>query len=623
MLVRLLATSVAILLAMQVGIASPLHNQLTNNPSPYLAMHGHDPVAWQEWNAEAIARARRENKLLYVSSGYFSCHWCHVMQRESYRNPAIAAILNKYFIPVKVDRELNPALDAHLIDFVERTQGISGWPLNTFVTPAGYPLVGMVYVPADNFLAVLKNLSGEWQHHRLELAQLAERAALELETQRHTKPMLIGPDAPAHFRERLFHATWESADELQGGFGQENKFPSAPQMYVLLRLQKINPEPRLEKFLHLTLMQMATQGLRDQLGGGFFRYVVDPAWQVPHFEKMLYDNALMAVLNMEAAQVLHDPVYASVARETLDFLLREMRNPDGSFMASFSAVDGQGSEGGYYLWQPEQVRQLLTKQEATAAIKLWQVQGAPELEAGHHLVQAMSIPALATQMQLSPAQLTQLLDSAREKLYTARSKRSLPKDTKVLAGWNGLALSAFIKGAIKFPDKDYRAAAVRLRRFIQTSLWRDGRLLRSIKQGGSGFGQAGLEDYAYVGEALYEYAKWTGDEADWRLAHELVSQAWNRFYSAEKGWRLSENSLLKYGEWESLIAEGAMPSSSAVLMAITQGLAEHEHDDVLRHRVLGALQQGGREIETAPFWHAQQIMNLLETPAMLRAVSVR
>ncbi|MDH5395424.1 MAG: DUF255 domain-containing protein, partial [Gammaproteobacteria bacterium] len=283
-----------------------IENQLQQHASPYLAMHGDDPVAWQEWNKEAVKRALNENKLIYVSSGYFSCHWCHVMQRESYKDKQVAEILNKYFIPIKVDREINSALDSRLIEFVEKTQGHAGWPLNVFITPEGYPLVGMTYVPRSNFISILNNIQKKWHEDSKQLKQIAVSASEELNKTQQSESKAIPPDSGVSYM-RLFLQQAESmSDDMAGGFGDENKFPSYPQLKTLLKGYEYHPTEKLKHFLLLTLNNMASQGLNDHLSGGFFRYTVDPVWQVPHFEKMLYDNALLASLYTDAAVIFNN-----------------------------------------------------------------------------------------------------------------------------------------------------------------------------------------------------------------------------------------------------------------------------------------------------------------------------
>jgi len=283
-------------------------NTLKGNSSPYLAMHGNDPVKWQQWNSDTVARARKENKLLFVSIGYFACHWCHVMQKESYQATDIAKVLNSEFIPVKVDRELNPALDARMIEFVNRTRGYSGWPLNVFITPEGYPLFGLVYLPHDDFKALVEKLATYWQQDSAGLIADAKLAASELAPADidFTKTNLT--DRVDLAGEQFVKRTLIEADQFMGGFGEQSKFPSVPRLDALLRQYKKNPDEKLGKFLKTTLNSMQKYGLNDSLGGGFFRYTVDPQWRVPHFEKMLYDNALLASLYF-TVYILKQPIY--------------------------------------------------------------------------------------------------------------------------------------------------------------------------------------------------------------------------------------------------------------------------------------------------------------------------
>ena len=320
-------------------------NSLYNHASPYLAMHGRDPVRWQPWNKQVVEQARQQDKLLFVSSGYFSCHWCHVMQRESYQNDTIAALLNKHFIPVKVDRELNSALDSHLIDFVTHTQGQAGWPLNVFITPDGYPLVGFTYAPPDNVIKILTSLEKEWRGKKQELKALAKAASDELSAAEVALSSTLPSDLAIGMMDIFVNQNFSYSDDMQGGYGQENKFPSVPKLATLLAIYQRKPNEQIKQYLHLTLHNMASQGLRDQLGGGFYRYVVDPGWQVPHFEKMLYDNALLAELYYKAAIVLEEPAYRTIANETLDFILKELNTSSAAYAASLSAVDDKGVEG--------------------------------------------------------------------------------------------------------------------------------------------------------------------------------------------------------------------------------------------------------------------------------------
>ncbi len=590
----------AALLALPTG-AAPRSNALAGHPSPYLAMHGDDPVHWQTWGPEAWAAARRENKLLFVSSGYFSCHWCHVMQKESYRNPEIARLLNTHFIPVKVDRELQPALDARLIDFVERLQGQAGWPLNVFITPEGYPLVGTVYLPPDDFAALLRELARQWQATGAEMAELARAAGESMRPAPLALPATVPADLGARYATALRRAALTLADEMAGGFGEQSKFPSAPQLAALLEEQVRAPDERLRRFLVLTLERMASQGLRDHLGGGFFRYTVDPLWQTPHFEKMLYDNAQLAALYLRAAAVLDEPRWIAVGRETLDFVLRELAVEGGGYAASLSALDGDGVEGGYYLWRSEELERRLTPAELAVARRHWGLEGAPELAAGFHLRIAEPLPAVAEALGISLDTARRRLDAARTKLRTARAQRTLPRDDKVIAGWNGLLLSALARAATLPDGERYQAAGARLHDFLLQRMVVAGRLVRA-RAGEQVAGEAGIEDYAYVIDGLLDWQARQAPGPAGEAVHRLLADAWQGFFGPE-GWRLSRESWLRYGSGEPVLADGVMPSPSARLLAATLTAGRGERVKLAR-RLLGA---GEETVLDAPFWYATQI----------------
>lgn len=584
-------------------LAATLTNQLQQHASPYLAMHGQDPVQWQEWNASTVDRAKKENKLLFVSSGYFSCHWCHVMQKESYQDKTIATFLNQHYIPVKVDRELSAALDARLIDFVERTQGIAGWPLNVFITPDGYPLVGMVYVPPDNFLEILTKLHKEWQTNTKDLTQMAIEASKELQFTMRGVDAEIPVNLVKDYQTSLLHQTFTVADELQGGFGQENKFPSVPQLMTLLKVYQNTQDHRLNKFLHLTLDHMAGQGLRDQLDGGFFRYAVDPGWQIPHFEKMLYDNALLTELYLQAAKILRDRKYRLIAQDSLMFMQQSMQLPSGGLLASLSAIDNLGIEGGYYVWERDEVEKLLTKQEWPLVEAHWGLKGVTDMDHGHHLVQANSISQIARESGLPETEIEKHLQSAQKKLLIQRSKRQLPADKKILAAWNGLALSAYVSAGIEklIPVEQVRG----LKNYIQKILW-DGQQLYRMKSSTGQHTTADLEDYAYVTRGLLAWTKWQSNESDWKLLETIVSQAWTKFYGVN-GWKISEHSLLKYRESQTLVIDGPMPSAAAVLIKTSLELAHLRGNKSLRKQALTALSVGHDTLLENTFWYASYV----------------
>lgn len=581
-----------------------LSNQLNDHDSPYLAMHGDDPVQWQEWNEQTIKAAQHQNKLLFVSSGYFSCHWCHVMQRESYQNKDTARLLNQHFIPVKVDRELNASLDSRLIDFLEKTRGYAGWPLNVFITPQGHPIVGMVYVPPVDFQGVLQSLADEWRARSDELTMIAAQATKELTANTNTKKISITKDFKKQLNKKFMLETFSQADEMQGGFGEQNKFPSVPQLDVLFDTYQKNKDQRLGNFLQLTLNVMASQGLRDQLGGGFYRYVVDPGWQIPHFEKMLYDNALLASLYLKAARVFNRDDFEQIGRETLDFMLEEMKGGD-AFIASMSAIDDKDIEGGYYLWTEDELKKLLSDDERKVAQDLWQITGPADIEHGHHLITANSLDDIAKQNNWSYKKTKSLLTSARSKMLKHRKARVLPLDKKKIASWNGLVLSALVAGAkLKTNNQQYYQAANNLQSYILKHFWDGKRLYRAI--GKQAFGDAGLEDAAYLTKGILDWASLTKKKKDYQKAIKLAEKSWQWFYT-DKGWKLNRNALLKYKETEAAIAEGPLPSPSGVLIQASIELSKRTGNKTLKAKASKSLDMAAGKVQEQPFWHATYV----------------
>ena len=610
-----------------VATGKAAKNSLYQHASPYLDMHGRDPVRWQEWNAKTLQQAKKQNKLIFVSSGYFSCHWCHVMQRESYQNNEVAKLLNDFFIPVKVDRELDSALDALLIDFTERTQGHAGWPLNVFVTPDGYPLVGMTYVPTDNFLKVLKILNDQWLKKPGELRDMAQAASSELSVAEVSDSSNISKLWVNELKKIYVYQSLSSSDDMQGGFGEQNKFPNVPKLTALLELyvwneskeqstdkSKNQVNQKLKTFLTLSLDKMASQGLWDQLGGGFYRYAVDPGWQVPHFEKMLYDNALLASLYYRAADVFANERYRKLADATITFMLNDLTTASPAFAASLSAVDNHGIEGGYYLWTNEVLKQTLSAEEYKLINLYWGLSGAVDLDDGHHFAEVMSVAALAKELKISETYAKAQLQSVRKKLLKVRAQRVLPKDEKILTAWNALSLSALIAGARQ--NKQHKQAAEELVEFFRSKLWdaKQKELHRAYSDRAS-LGGGTLEDYAYTAQALLAWWQLEKKAEDKKWLEEIINQAWQRFYS-EQGWVLAENMLLKYGSGQTIVSDGPLPSPSSVLIETTYRFAELTDNDKWKEKALRALNVGHQDMREQAFYYASQLAALLKVESL-------
>ncbi len=568
-------------------------------------MHASDPVHWQPWGKAAMELARREDKLIYISSGYFACHWCHVMQRESYQDATIAARLNLGFVPIKIDRELEPVLDAYLLEFVRATQGYAGWPLNVFMTPEGHPLLGVVYLPPERFQELISKLEVRWREGRQELKGTAVRAADALMEMQQSIQSLTEPVEPAELERRFLAQTMLAADELAGGFGQEQKFPLAPRLTAMLSLQQTRQQGRIKDFLILTLERMAHGGLRDHLGGGFYRYTTDPSWSVPHFEKMLYDNAQLVPVYLDAAKVFARPEFERIALHTLDFMLQHMRTREGAFVASLSAVDEQGREGAYYLWDQDELKHRLTTQELALARLAWGFEGAATMEGGYLPVQAKSVSTIVQQSGLSESEVRSQMQSAKRKLLHARDQRGLPRDDKRLTAWNGLALSA-LASAVSQGHRHYATEARHLRDFLVERLWDGERLQRALDDHGRSLGAGNLEDYAFVSHGLLAWAAYTREESDYQLAAEIAAAAWSTFYS-DVGWRMAESSIIPKLPTQVHIADGPTPSPSAILVQVSMQLMDRSAIKPHAERIRAYLSMVSRDLAARPVSYATQV----------------
>ena len=540
-----------------------LQNQLSNHASPYLAMHGNDPVQWQEWGPEVLEKARQSKKLVFISSGYFSCHWCHVMHRESYSDSEISALLNSYFIPVKIDRELRPALDDYLIDFVQKTTGQAGWPLNVFLTPEGYPLLGLTYAPPETFNQLLVRISTTWKQQSEKATRLA-RELVQHELQQQPQAGSVTQQQQKNFPHQAVKQALEIADEFEGGFGNQNRFPMTPQLLMMIDYLRNNDHPKLRDFLTVTLDQMKNLGLRDHVNGGFFRYTVDPGWTEPHFEKMLYTQALLVQVYLVAAEVLQRPDYLEVARDTLDFVLRDMRADKGGYVSSFSAVDAKGHEGSGYLWQQQELKRLLSEDEFEAVSRFWNISPQNHFEMGNLPLQYLSVQELAGQLKLPESEIVSRINSARKKMRDMNKTSLMPVDDKVLTAWNALLLSALSQAAMQLDDKNYLDKARKLRDFLVSYAWDGARLSRARDQGRS-IGRAGLEDYAYLTTAISDFAVLTGSSEDLNLAVLFAAKAWLLFYQ-ESGWKTGDENLLPGMTGQAALSDGALPAADAWLL---------------------------------------------------------
>ncbi|OOG25920.1 hypothetical protein B1C78_05570 [Thioalkalivibrio denitrificans] len=585
-------------------------NNMGDSPSPYLRLHDDDPVLWQAWEDATLELARESNRLLLVSVGYFSCHWCHVMQRESFKNEEIAARINTHFVPVKVDRELDAALDGRLMNFIHVTRGFGGWPLNVILTPDGYPLVATVYMTPDDFDGFLERVHGHWQEEGDQLRVVTREAARELAELERTRQAPV-PDAGLdEMLDRMLNAKRGMADKMSGGFGNQSKFPQAAQLRVLVESMRLRDEPWVREFLTVTLDEMMHRGLRDHLGGGFYRYTEDPEWQVPHFEKMLYDNALLAELYLLAAEALDRDDYRAVGLETVEFMLERMATGRGDFVSSLSAVDDQDVEGGYYLWDKDEVRERVGEEAWAVVEPAWGFDTTPILEHGYLPVQARQPGDVANMLGLETAQVKALLEEARTRLLEARASRVLPVDDKVVVAWNGLTLSALARAAPH--DETAARAGAALHERVMAAMWRDGELPRALDAEGVPVGEGELEDYTFVARGLADWASYTNDRDVWEQAAEVALAAWTYFHN-EDGWRPTRVPVLPGSPRLVHLEDTPLPSTSATMHEITARILRHTENRELAERAERAERRVTRNLLESPFVHASQILYLHES----------
>jgi uncharacterized protein YyaL (SSP411 family) len=509
-------------------------NRLAGETSPYLLQHRYNPVDWYPWGEEALGRARREDKPLLLSVGYSACHWCHVMERESFEDADIARLMNERFVNVKVDREERPDIDSIYMQAVQAMTGHGGWPMTVFLTPDGVPFYGGTYFPpADRhgmpgFPRVLEAVSEYYRDKRGEATHVGREL---LERLRQSERVRAGTELlTPSILDAAYQGLRAEFDSRYGGLGRAPKFPQPMALDFLLRYWRRRHAPEALQMVRQTLTRMARGGIYDQLGGGFHRYSVDQVWLVPHFEKMLYDQAQLALLYLQAWQATGDPEYRRVTEETLDYVVREMTHPDGGFYSTQDA-DSEGEEGKFFLWDRAEIESLLDSETARAAMAYWGVAAGPNFE-GRSILHVPGEPhEVAASLGIAEDRLRELLARARAALFAHREGRIKPgRDEKVLAGWNGMMLRAFAEASRALGRPDYLRVAARNAGFLLSALVRDGRLLRTWKDGRAkllGY----LEDHATVIDgllALHEVSldpRWL-DEAR-RLADSMLDLFWD------------------------------------------------------------------------------------------------
>lgn len=575
-------------------------NRLAKEKSPYLLQHAYNPVDWFPWSDEAFEKAKRENKPIFLSIGYSTCHWCHVMERESFEDEEVASLLNQDFVSVKVDREERPDVDHLYMSVCQALTGQGGWPLTIVMTPEKKPFFAGTYFPKQRkygrygLMQLLPQLAGKWKEDPEKVAQIGEQIVDE--TQKRMIANLEGELSEA-LLDQAFETYVELFDPVNGGFGDAPKFPTSHNLSFLLRYWKRTGNEKALRMLETTLEAMWRGGMYDHVGFGFARYSTDVKWLVPHFEKMLYDNALLTMTYIEAYQATGKPQYARVAEQIITYVLRDMTDPDGGFYSAEDA-DSEGEEGKFYVWTPQEVQEVLGNEDAELFCDVYDITPEGNFE-GH------SIPNRIERHPVRPEE-EERLEAARLKLFEHREKRIHPhKDDKILTSWNGLMIMALAKAAKALQKPEYAGAAVKAAEFVLNRLRReDGRLLARYRDGEAAY-LAYADDYAFLVWGLIELFEATHEPKWLQTAVELNEEMLRLFWDEEKG------GLFFYGhDGEQLftrpkeIYDGALPSGNSAAALNLHKLARYTFNAALAQKADEQLRAFAGSVERYPSGHA-------------------
>jgi len=599
-------------------------NHLIHEKSPYLLMHAHNPVDWYPWTEEAFERARQEEKPIFLSVGYSTCHWCHVMERESFSDPAIAEVLNQHFVSIKVDREERPDVDGIYMTYVQATTGSGGWPMSVFLTPDLKPFFGGTYFPPDDrfgrpgFRSVLLRVAEAWQKDGARIRQSAERVTQELG--RMVNAGVSEGGAPQiSALENAYQQIRASYDPNYGGFGEAPKFPRPVVLNFLLRdYARSGRQEALEMTLH-TLRAMAAGGIHDPLGGGFHRYSTDAAWHVPHFEKMLYDQAQLAASYVETYQITHDPFFRETARDILEYVRRELRAPEGGF---YSAEDADSlietgkpehGEGAFYVWEAAQIERVLGPDTAAVFDFYYGVEPSGNVSAEHDphgefggkniLIVRHSLAETARRFGKSEDEIAATLETARKKLFAARSRRPRPAlDDKVLTAWNGLMISAFARASQALDEPRFLPTAEAAAGFLQSHLFDSGagRLKRRYRAG-EGAVEGFVDDYAFLIQGLLDLYETSFDVHWLSWAAQLQAKQDELFWDSQQGGYFSTSGrdasiLLRMRD----AYDGAEPSANSIAALNLLRLSQMTDRQEWRSKAETIFRVFARRLEASP-----------------------
>lgn len=584
------------------GKEFPYTNALIHSSSPYLQEHAHNPVDWYPWDKKALQKAKDENKPLIISIGYSACHWCHVMEHESYSDTAVANYMNEHFVSIKVDREERPDIDQIYMSASQLLTGSGGWPLNAFALPDGRPFYAVTYLPKDRWLNLLHQLVKLYQEEPAKVKEQAEALTKGIQgTPLIKQTHDLAKEKLKSVYGQLFDEVKKSIDFKEGGFGRAPKFPLPSGWELLLQYHYLTGNKEALQSIEITLDHMAMGGIYDQLGGGFARYATDKYWRVPHFEKMLYDNGQLISLYAHAYQVTHQSLYANVIRQTLDFVKREMSNKEGGFYSSINA-DSEGEEGKFYVWTMKEINELLQDKTAQLITDYYQLTATGNWEEGKNILYYdVDDETFAQQHHITTAALHQELQKAKTLLFEARAKRIRPStDDKILTSWNALMLKGYVDAYRALGEEEYLSMALKNASFLEDNMIRkDGSLWRNILKGEPSISGL-LDDYALLADAYIELYQVTFDLHWLEKANELTQYAIKHFRDPKSGLFFytsdeAENLIARKTELE----DNVIPASNSVMANVLYRLGIYLSDQTYIDDAKEMLAQVIQQIPTA------------------------
>lgn len=589
-------------------------NRLAKEKSPYLLQHAHNPVDWYPWGEEAIQAARAADKPIFLSIGYATCHWCHVMEKESFENPKIAELMNGAFINIKVDREEMPHIDSLYMEFAQSMMsGTAGWPLNLILTPSLQPFFAATYLPPSakhglmGLDEVVSRIQEVWQGEEKERIEDQAEKLLEVFAESvHLKGTEL---ADKETIEDTADLLFKMSDPAYGGMNGAPKFPIGYQYNFLMHAYAVFPDSRGLFLVERTLDKMHRGGIYDHLGGGFSRYSVDETWLVPHFEKMLYDNAILIMTYLEGWQITKKPLYREICEEIIGYLLRDMQHPEGGFYSAEDA-DSEGVEGLFYTWKQEEIERLLGKEDSALFCAYYGVTPKGNFEGRNILNTPLNLDEFCTQRKLDPLQFRETLQKQRQMLFEERKKRVHPlKDDKILSSWNGLMIAALCQAGRAFERPDLVESAVKAARFIKSKLWKEGRLYRRWRDNETSY-KAGLDEYAFLIKGVLSLFE-ADCGTEWLAFAMEMEGILRREFKADDGAFFQadfqeKNIILR----KTVFGDGAEPAGNSIHCENLLKLYQLTNDALYLDQAEDVLKAADKFIKNYPPGYCYQVMNL-------------